>query len=261
MRSLVLTCILMSILLGCFLVSGEVDVYHFFKKTIITFAALCMAHLASAGVTITGTRIIFPSNQNQVTVQLNNPDQHPALIQAWLDNGDPNTIPAANKVPFILNPPLVRIEANKGQMLRLVAKDVSQLPKDRESLYWFNILDIAPSDAKIPNKLNISIRSRIKLFYRPSNLIAPTETAFKQLTFTHLANTQKVEVNNPTPYFISFSDITVNPKQQAEVYSDPFMISPFSKANFPIKTIHAKDLKYGVINDYGGTQSFDYTLQ
>ncbi len=58
-----------------------------------------------AGVTITGTRIIFPSNQNTVTVQLNNPDDRPALIQAWLDNGDPHQIPEADKIPFILTPP------------------------------------------------------------------------------------------------------------------------------------------------------------
>ena len=43
----------------------------------------------SANVVITGTRVIYPSNQKTVSVQLTNVGTKPSLVQAWIDNGDP----------------------------------------------------------------------------------------------------------------------------------------------------------------------------
>lgn len=97
--------------------------------------ALSCSQSLFAGVSITGTRIIFPADKPSVTVQLTNPLTAPALIQAWIDNGDPKVIPEANVIPFILTPPLVQIEPQKGQMIRLLAKETEKLAKDRESLY------------------------------------------------------------------------------------------------------------------------------
>ncbi|KAF1028434.1 MAG: putative fimbrial chaperone YehC [Acinetobacter bereziniae] len=71
--------------------------------------------LAYAGVSIDGTRIIFPADSKSVNVQLRNIYDTPALVQAWIDIGDPKKTPQAEEVPFVLNPPLVRIEPNKGR--------------------------------------------------------------------------------------------------------------------------------------------------
>lgn len=211
-----------------------------------------------AGVTITGTRIIFPSDQNQVVIQLNNPDQHASLVQSWLDDGNPKEIPPADRIPFILTPPLVRIEAQKGQMLRLIAKDTSQLPKDRESLYWFNILDVAPTSQNEPNKLNISVRSRIKVFYRPSHLTERPESYYIKLKFKYSAADHTVVVSNPSPYFINFQDVTVNSGSGSkEPYTAPLMIAPLSETRFSVKTAMPKTINYTLINDFGGTASFN----
>ena len=152
-------------------------------KFLVTLITLICSQTLFAGVIVTGTRIIFPSDQQAVTVQLANPLEVPALVQGWLDNGDSKTIPDANEVPFILTPPLVQIEPKKGQMIRIIAKDVDQLPKDRESIYWFNILDIPPvaTEKTDENKLQVSIRTRLKLIYRPVKLEMGQEKAFKAL--------------------------------------------------------------------------------
>ncbi|MDR2061794.1 MAG: molecular chaperone [Acinetobacter sp.] len=217
-----------------------------------------------AGVTITGTRIIFPSNQNTVTVQLSNPDDRPALIQAWLDNGDPHQIPEADKIPFILTPPLTQIAANKGQMLRLIAKDTTALPQDRESLYWFNILDIPAAEqveSAEKNKLQVSIRSRIKLFYRPVNLKISQDKAFANITFKYNEINKSITVNNPSPYYINFYNVSLNPDKENIVYADPLMVAPYSTESFkPGIQFKPQHISYLLINDYGGNLAYQTVI-
>ena len=43
---------------------------------------------AHAGVIIYGTRVIFPAEQQEVVVRLENKGDRPALVQTWLDTGD-----------------------------------------------------------------------------------------------------------------------------------------------------------------------------
>lgn len=65
-----------------------------FKKTLLFltalfFTALC-AFSANANVIITSTRVIYPAGQKNVIVKLENNDDSAALVQAWIDNGNPN---------------------------------------------------------------------------------------------------------------------------------------------------------------------------
>ncbi|AOA58511.1 fimbrial biogenesis chaperone [Acinetobacter larvae] len=229
-----------------------------------------------AGVTITGTRIIFPAQQNSITIQLNNPSDQPALIQAWLDDGDANDIPDADRIPFILTPPLTRIEAQKGQMIRLIAKETDQLPQDRESLYWFNILDIPATtvmqdennqenshkENQEENKLQVSIRSRIKVFYRPKKLKASPEKAYETLGFNYSSAQQLLHISNPSPYFINFSDLTFNPQSEKTAYSETLMLAPFSQQSIRLPdAMHLKQVKYSLINDFGGTLAFEKHIE
>lgn len=55
------------------------------------------------------------------------------------------------------------------------------LPKDRESVFYLNIFDIP---TKLENKqdknvLQLAIKSRIKLFYRPKELTTSPEEIYK----------------------------------------------------------------------------------
>ncbi len=86
----------------------------------------------------------------------------PSLTQVWVDDGRVQNQPEKDAAPFIVLPPIVRIEPGKGQSWRLVFNG-SRLPQDRESLFWFNLLDIPPEpkNGKTDNYLQLAIRSRI----------------------------------------------------------------------------------------------------
>lgn len=81
--------------------------------------ALLGAGNGHASVVIGTTRVIYQEKDREVTVRLTNDGKHPALVQAWIDSGNPNALPDDTKTPFILTPPLFRIDPNQGQSLRL----------------------------------------------------------------------------------------------------------------------------------------------
>ena len=101
---------------------------------------------ATAGVVVNGTRVVYPADKREVTVSIRNAGETPSLVQAWLDAGDPHSKPGEAKVPFVLTPPLFRLDPTKVQSLRLVYTH-DALPVDRESLFWLNVLDVPPRAA------------------------------------------------------------------------------------------------------------------
>ncbi|WP_164737994.1 fimbrial biogenesis chaperone, partial [Xanthomonas perforans] len=88
---------------------------------------------AMAGVVITGTRVVYPANQREVTVKLNNNGTVPALVQSWVDTGDMASSPTSSNAPFVLSPPVFRVDPSKGQSLRLMFTG-APLPQNKESV-------------------------------------------------------------------------------------------------------------------------------
>ncbi|PZQ98785.1 MAG: molecular chaperone, partial [Flavobacterium psychrophilum] len=103
---------------------------------------------ASAGIVMTGTRVIYPASQKEVTIMLKNTENIPALIQTWIDKGDPDETPEKIYVPFVLTPAVVRIDGNKGQSLRLRYTGKG-LASDRESIFWLNVLAVPPKKSQM----------------------------------------------------------------------------------------------------------------
>lgn len=92
-----------------------------------------------------GTRVVYPSNAREITLQLSNNGTAPSLVQAWIDDGNAKSTPDEANVPFIITPPISRVEATKGQTLRITAlPNSSQLSQQQESIFWLNVLDIPP---------------------------------------------------------------------------------------------------------------------
>ena len=90
-----------------------------------------------------------------------------------------------------------------------------RVPTDRESVYWLNVLDIPPkADAAADaNVLQLAYRTRIKVFVRPAELPGKPEDAPAQLSWKIAAapngKGQALSVSNPTPYYVSFSEVDV----------------------------------------------------
>ena len=212
----------------------------------ITPTGLAMALLsltltsASAGVVIGGTRIIFDGAKKEASISITNPDDVPYLIQSWIDVQDGQS----GKAPFIITPPLYRLDGGQKNLERIVM--TGSLPQGQESLFWLNIKAI-PSASKQMNSLQIAVKTRIKLIYRPESLRASTpEEQTNKLTWHRAGNA--LQVNNPTPYIINFNEITVGGKK----LDDVTYVMPSGSVRFPLSNgTNGNTLTFKVINDYG----------
>lgn len=212
-----------------------------------------------AAVIIAGTRVVFPAARGEVTVRLSNDGEQPALVEAWIDNGDPRSTPDQSRVPFLITPPLFRMNPGKGQSLRIVYSH-EPLPTDRESVFWLNVLEIPPkpgADGQDRNTLQFAVRSRLKLFFRPSNLAGNVAEAADRVTWKVLTDggSTVLEALNPTPYYLTFSKVTQGAGPTA-VPMEGGMVAPFASLRLPVKnTAHTPApgtvIAFTIINDYG----------
>uniref|UniRef100_A0A182SE45 Uncharacterized protein n=1 Tax=Anopheles maculatus TaxID=74869 RepID=A0A182SE45_9DIPT len=114
----------------------------------------------------------------------------PSLMQIWIDRGKPETQPFDSDAAFVITPPIVRIDPKNGQSVRLMFTG-EKLPQDRETLFWFNALEIPPASAdQDKSSLQIAVRSRLKLFYRPAGLAGDAASA-PNLVKWHIVPTAK----------------------------------------------------------------------
>ncbi|MBW5407591.1 molecular chaperone [Morganella morganii] len=223
--------------------------------SLISLFLLCLAFNSQAGIIIGSTRVIYDGNKKETSVSIQNPDDKPYLIQSWLEN-DKNTALQEPQIPFILTPPLFRLNGDSSSALRIVK--TGNLPDDRESVYWVNIKSIPTSNPNAKNELHISVNSRIKLFYRPGTLSHQASTeAYTHLTFHRNGNT--LYAKNPTPFYLSFSELQVN----GVTLTQPGMIAPMSEQNWTIPRQAISSgltVKWSVINDYGGKTGLETQL-
>jgi chaperone protein EcpD len=227
------------------------------------FLMFCIVNVACAEVVIDGTRIIFNAKDQETAVQLKNKGNNPLLLQMWFDNGNPKSKPGEINTPFIISPPVTRIEPKAGQAVRILSNAPS-LPSDRESVYWFNLLEIPPQvQRKVDsnqNLIQLAFRTRVKFFFRPDGLKMKPAEAYRKLDFK--VNGAKLIVTNSSPYYVTFKSIIIgkdkNDKPLGVVGKfHNRMISPYSEIRYDLKTTANKIPKgnkviYSVINDYGG---------
>ncbi|MEP9266698.1 fimbrial biogenesis chaperone [Enterobacter asburiae] len=215
---------------------------HFLSKTLIA-CTLVMAgtSVANAGVVIGGTRVIYDGNKKESSISVNNPDSTPYLIQSWVETLNEG----AEKAPFIITPPLYRLDKDQQNVERIVL--AGALPQDKESLFWLNIKAI-PSASRKDNTLQIAVKTRIKLIYRPAALKGSTpENMADKLTWQQSGG--QIIVTNPTSFVMNFNEINVNGRKLENVS----FVLPGSTARFDLpKGISSGAVTFKLINDYGG---------
>ncbi|HFG6074117.1 TPA: molecular chaperone [Salmonella enterica subsp. enterica serovar Bahrenfeld] len=196
----------------------------------------------NAGVVIGGTRVIYDGNKKESSISVTNPDTTPYLIQSWVETLGGG----AEKAPFIITPPLYRLDKEQQNVERIVL--IGSVAQDKESLYWLNIKAI-PAASRKDNTLQIAVKTRIKLIYRPAALkgVIPEEMADK-LTWQHSGN--QIQVTNPTNVVMNFNEINVNGKKLENVT----YVLPGSTARFDLpKGVSGGAVTFKIINDYGST--------
>ncbi|QMV51915.1 molecular chaperone [Ewingella americana] len=224
------------------------------RAKIITVFLLFITTSVQAGIVIGGTRLIYEGNKKEASITITNPDKVPFLIQSWVDGELLSGQSKAEKAPFLATPPLFRLDAERQNVLRVVRAG-GNLPEDRESIFWMNIKSI-PYAEKRENTLQIAVKTRIKLIYRPAGIETMPEEAVKNLTWKRMGNS--VLINNATAHYFTFFNVKIN---GAEIKDVP-MVAPYSNVSFTLPSnITGNALTWQYINDYGGTsQSFVQTL-
>ncbi|WP_207883999.1 molecular chaperone [Pseudomonas sp. 30_B] len=225
------------------------------------------ASLAQASVVITGTRVIYPGDAREKTVQMTNDDAFPNVVQAWVDVNDPASTPDTAKAPFLVNPAVSRMAPGSGQTLRILYTG-SGLPQDRESLFHLNVLQIPPRNAAKAgqNQMLLMLRNRLKLFYRPAQIAGSPDQLPQKLHFSLVrnGNAWRVEVKNPTGYYASFSGATLSVgERQWKLQAS--MVPPMGQAQWSALSPSALPagqarLNAQLINDYGARLELRHEL-
>jgi len=171
---------------------------------------------AHAGLVIQGSRIIYHEAAGETSVQMRYVGDAPTLLQAWMDTGAESAAPGQDEVPFILMPAVTRLDPGNGQTIRIL-RTRDGLPQDRESLFYFNTLEVPPAPtaqmAAGEAFMQFSIRGRFKFFYRPKGLSVSPDKAAESLQFSIAEpagdGRMQVRVYNPSPYYVTFSTLAL----------------------------------------------------
>ncbi|WP_114239290.1 molecular chaperone [Dyella sp. C9] len=242
-----------------------------FPKPLSAGAAVWSALLAfstHASVVMTNTRVIYDGALREKAIQLTNQDDHPNLVQLWVDKGNAHSTVETADAPFVVTPQIFRMEAHAGQMVRLEFTG-EDLPHDRESVFYlnFNQIPAIKSRDQNVNKLVLMFGNRLKLFYRPKGLPGSPDELLQRLSFTRKSNSasEHVQVDNPTPYHAVIRRASLEGGDKPCVLAAAVMIPPLSTAQWrvPADCMRRTDpvrLKLVLVNDFGGDTASDLPL-
>lgn len=238
--------------------------------TTLAFGAMS-PFVAQASVVVAGTRVIYNATDSEVTLKLSNVGKSPALTQVWLDKGDPQADPSKLDLPFVMTPPLARIDPDKSQTIR-ISYTGEALPKDRETLLWFNVLEVPPKPSAAQGKDNyvqLAFRSRLKFFFRPAGLQGSADDAPGKLTWRLGTDNGKpaLLVSNPTPYHVTIIEASTGDGPNAPKFDEGGMVAPGGQLALPLPAAAQSagqaggKVSFTTLNDYGGPMKHEAKLQ
>ncbi|MCS4492672.1 molecular chaperone [Pantoea sp. B623] len=199
--------------------------------------------LSQAAVVMNASRIVM-EGRTEKTVTFDNTSDNPFIVQVESDNsGEPD---------FVAIPPVFKIKEKGGQTVKIRLLS-SSLPEDKESLFFLNFTQIpgVKKSESDDNLLNVIIKSRLKIIYRPEAVNAFSAKDEGKVSY-HIQN-GKLSINNQSPNVLSIRGISNGKLMIAENLTlkpgDSF--SKDIKGNPVSGPLHAV-----MINDYGTPVNF-----
>ncbi|MGX5832945.1 fimbrial biogenesis chaperone [Aeromonas piscicola] len=229
-------------------------------KKLLSYTCLAVLGMTSlnvsAAIVLDRTRVVYPGGAKSISLNIKNENQKlPYLAQAWIEDTQGQKISS----PFVILPPVQRVDANQKSIVRIASVPaIDALPKDRESIYYFNLREIPPKSEK-SNVMQIAVQSKIKLFYRPEAIIPERGAVWQdQVLITKQGTTLKV--NNPTPYYITYVGLGhPQGKERTTIKGfSAFMVEPKSEQTVTIPEALGNQFVISYVNDYGGYMDIKY---
>lgn len=217
------------------------------------------------GVGLSFSRVVMmEERRGGATVDVNNNTSNVYLMQSQVLGADVATgMPVAltdGAVPFLVLPPLKRLDAQVSLPLRIVAspEGTAKLPHDRESVFFLStkaIPSLSEADASNEGKdgkgrVAIALVNNIKLFWRPKGL--------KSEAIGNVANTlsfsrdgDRLTVTNPSGYYLTFSSLKVS-GQAVPAEALRAMVPPRGTQNYPLpRGATGSTASWTLIDEYG----------
>lgn len=220
----------------------------------VIMSLLLLTNVATAAVRPALTRIIALESDKETPIKLLNDDKtQDYLVQSWIEDQNGSD----KNLPVILTPPLFKIGAGREGKLRMVIVP-GKVPKDRESVYWLWIQEIPPVSKVDGNQLQVAVRTRLKVFIRPTALQEkPADTINKlQWQVSNQGGKNWLIAKNPTEYYASFSELSVTAGGKPVPLADKnTMVPAKGETRYALPAgVAGKSgtLNYSVINDFGG---------
>ncbi|MCY1221170.1 putative fimbrial chaperone YadV [compost metagenome] len=227
---------------------------------------LCALQPAQASVVIEGTRIVYPAAQKEATVRMHNKGNKVVLMQVWADRGNPVSQAQDADAPFLMTPPIFRLDPARSQTVRVIFTG-EPLPQDRESVFWFNSLEVPATPAnKGQNYMQIAVRSRLKVFYRPEGLRGNPAEAARSLEWKLVTDgvTTVLQGRNPSPFHVSLGTVALVQDGKRHDAGNG-MIEPFGTLEFALESRGGNaaggQVSYGWISDYGAVEQREAPLR
>ncbi|EKN3945525.1 fimbria/pilus periplasmic chaperone [Yersinia enterocolitica] len=210
------------------------------------------------------TRAIYPlSSVKGISLSMVNPQDYPILVQTQIKDEDKHS-----SAPFVVTPPLFRLDAGMQGRVRVI-RTGGNFPQDRESLQWLCLTGVPPKEGDIwdnghhDNKketqdvnldVRLSISTCMKLLVRPDQLKQKPEDVAGELIWQR--NGKQLQVNNPTPFYISFKSINLGGKNiNLSSAGENTYVAPFGERSYALPMDMAGspvELNWKIINDLGG---------
>lgn len=222
---------------------------------LLSIISLCLcSSFANAAFTLDSTRYIYNEEQQSVSVTIKNESEHKYGGQVWIDNTNNND----EQVFFSPSPMVFKLDQKQSQIVRVVNIN-SDLPKDKETLFWLNVQEIPPASKGEGSSLSLAINSRVKLIYRPTSLKNNREDAEKNIKLINSGSEACLE--NTTPYYFAISEVKVNGKAivlNSDTKDKLGKFAPFSKVCLG-KINTGENISITAFNDYGVATNYNIT--
>lgn len=179
-------------------------------------ALLLMPGTAAASLVLDRTRVVIADTDRDTVLRVHNDGEAPALVTSWLGRSAHESVPEHEDVPFVLLPPLVRVDGGQQQALRILSTG-QPLPADRESLFWLHVLEIPQRPAQDDGTLQLAVQTTLKVFARPPGLAMAVDTAARglrwQLAREPDAARCALVIDNPAPLHVTLTGVQLHAEE------------------------------------------------
>ncbi|MGF6189005.1 fimbrial biogenesis chaperone [Serratia sp. 2723] len=166
---------------------------------------------------------------------------------------------------LIVSPPLFRLEKGATGVVRLQAAALPGMPVDRESVMYLSVSGLpssqrmAPGVGVVSGGMVVAMGLEVKVFYRPKSMSGMTAEPWKYLTVSRVPG--GVKVSNPTPFHLTFQQLSVDGHPVRFGDNVPTMLPPFGSQVYVSGSVVKKTLNWTAVNDLGGKENGTSAVQ